>query len=113
MEDLLFEVLEKTGYPYFLQGSLAEDEEYPDHFFTFWNNDSSDVGHYDNKATSMVYDWELNFYSTDQEKVYSVLRETIEQLKEKGFIISGDGHSVSSDEPTHDGRGINILYRKN
>lgn len=113
MEDLFFDVLKETGYPYRLQGSLGAEEEYPDHFFTFWNNNSSDGGHYDNKASSVIYDWDLNFYSVDQEKVYTVLRETIEKLREKGFIISGDGYSVASDEPTHDGRGVNVLYRKN
>lgn len=112
MEELLFKVLEETGYPYMLQGSLLPEEEYPDNFFTFWNNDSSDVNHYDNKAAAIAYDYDVNFYSVDQEKVYTVLRETIEKLKEKGFIISGDGYSVQSDEPTHDGRGVNVLYRK-
>lgn len=112
MEDMLFEVLEEMGYPYMLQGSLSQDEAYPEHFFTFWNNNSSDGEHYDNKATSTIYDWDVNFYSVDQEKVYTVLRETIEKLKKKGFIISGDGYSVQSDEPTHDGRGVNVLYRK-
>lgn len=113
MEELFFEVLKETGYPYFLQGSLAQGEEYPDHFFTFWNNNSSDGSHYDNKVTSTIYEWDLNFYSIDPEKVYSVLRKTIKELREKGFIISGDGYSVASDEPTHDGRGVNVLYRKN
>lgn len=112
MEEMFFEVLKETGYPYMLQGSLLPEETYPDNFFTFWNNSSSDGGHYDNKAASVVYDWDLNFYSIDPEKVYTVLEETIQKLKEKGFIVSGVGYSVASDEPTHDGRGVNVLYRK-
>ena len=40
MEDLLIEILSDFGYPVMLQGSLADDEPYPDNFFTFYNNDS-------------------------------------------------------------------------
>ena len=40
MEDKLIEILEAFGVPVFLQGSLADDEPYPDSFFTFWNDDS-------------------------------------------------------------------------
>jgi hypothetical protein len=48
MEDLLIETLEAFGYPVILQGSLLPDEPYPDHFFTFWNNDSFGNSYYDN-----------------------------------------------------------------
>lgn len=112
MEDLLFSILDEFGYEYFEQGSLSATDDYPDHFFTHWNNDSSDGSHHDNRATSIIYDWDLNFYSCDPAMAYSVLREAITKLKQAGFIISGDGHSVASDEPTHTGRGVNILYRK-
>lgn len=110
MEDLLIEILGKFGYPVFLQGSLSEDKPYPDHFFTFWNNSSEDQSFYDNKSHSMFYDYDVNFYSINPEWVYTKLREAIVALKEAGFIISGDGYSLASDEPTHDGRGIHVYY---
>ena len=34
-------------------------------------------------------------------------------LKAAGFVIRGAGYSVMSDEPTHTGRGITVLYREN
>ena len=112
MEDKLIELLESFGYPVIRQGSLAESEPYPDNFFTFWNNDSSDGSHYDNEAASSVYDYDVNLYSNSPDNTYGKLREAIKLLKGEGFIISGDGYDVASDEDTHTGRGVNALYLK-
>ena len=110
MEDKLIELLETFGYPVILQGSLLPDEPYPDSFFTFWNNFSEGENYYDNDEKSTVYSYDVNFYSTNPELIYTKLREVKRLLKENGFIVSGDGHSVVSDEPTHDGRGIDVMY---
>ena len=112
MEDLLIEVLEGFNYPVILQGSLLPDDPYPDHFFTFWNNDSFGIAYYDNVEASTVFSYDVNFYSIDPEKVYTQLREAVTALKAAGFIVSGDGYSVGSDEPSYDGRGLNVLYRR-
>lgn len=112
MEDLLIETLETFGFPVRLQGSFLEDEPYPDHFFTFWNNDSSSGSFYDNDEHAILYDYSVNFYSVDPELVYSKLREAKTALKTAGFIVSGDGYSVVSDEPTHDGRGMNVQFSR-
>lgn len=110
MEDLLIQTLSSFGYPVMLQGSLLPNEPYPDNFFTFWNNDSSDGTHYDNAAASVLYSYEVNFYSNNPANVYDVLRAAITSLRAAGFVISGDGYSVASDEPTHDGRGVDVEY---
>jgi hypothetical protein len=112
VEDLLISTLETFGFPVMLQGSLLADEPYPDSFFTFWNASSSDGTHYNNTAVSIVYYYNVYFYSTDPARVYKVLRDAIAALKSVGFIISGDGFSVASDEPTHDGRGVNVEFLK-
>lgn len=110
MEDLLIEVLESFGYPVIQQGTLGPDEEYPEHFFTFWNNDSYDGSHYDNDSVSCIFDYDVNFYSVDPVMTYSELRKAKKELKSRNFIISGDGYTVASDEDTHTGRGMNVLY---
>ena len=110
MEDLLIETLETFGYPVMLQGSMLPDEPYPDSFFTFWNNASVGESYYDNSEVTTVFDYDVNFYSSDPEMVYSKLNEAIAALKTAGFIVSGEGYSVMSDEPTHDGRGVNVLF---
>lgn len=112
MEDLLIETLESIGYPVFLQGSLLPDAPYPDNFFTFWNNDSYGNSYYDNEEASTVFSYDVNFYSIDPELVYTKLREAVQALKGAGFIVSGDGHTVGVDDEAHDGRGIDVLYRR-
>ena len=93
-----------------LQGSMSDDATYPDAFFTFWNNDTSDDAYYDNAETQVIWDFDLNFYSNDPASVNSVFLQAKRLLKAVGFIIDGSGHDVLSDEPTHTGRGINLLY---
>lgn len=109
MKDEFIKILESFGFPVFQQGSLNKDEAYPESFFTFWNNESEDNEFYDNKENSYIWDFDLNFYSSDPNLVNTKLLEAKKKLKEKGFIIRGKGHDVASDEPTHTGRGINVL----
>lgn len=109
MKKLLIETIQSLGYPIFLQGSLSKEEAYPDTFFTFWNNDSIDVEFYDNEAFSTVWDFDLNVYSNKPSLVNTLLLEAKKLLKQKGFIVNGKGYDVGSDEPTHTGRGINVL----
>ena len=110
VKELLVTLLESYGYPVFLQGTLHEDEAYPDSFFTYFNNDTYDRVHYDNDALDWVWDFDVNFYSTDVVLVNTKLLEAIALLRENGFIISGKGYDVMSDEPTHTGRGVNALF---
>ncbi len=109
MKDLLIQVLESFGYPIFQQGSLGKDEAYPESFFTFWNNDSFDGEFYDNVEHKTTWNFDLNFYSIDPELVNNKLLEAKKLLKQNGFIVNGKGYDVVSDEPTHTGRGINVL----
>ena len=113
MEDLLIDIVSKFGYPVLRQGSLAPDDPYPEHFFTFWNNSSDGDGFYDNSETRTIWDFDLNFYSVNPLLTYSKLIDAKTELKNAGFIVSGKGYDVATDEPTHTGRGINILYIEN
>ena len=110
MEDKLIGILETFGYPVVRQGSLGPDEEYPDSFFTFWNNDSPDHAHYDNAEYGTEWDFDVNFYSIDPEKTYQVLADARIKLKQNKWIIPGKGYDVASDEVTHTGRGMRVFY---
>lgn len=112
MEDLILSILCGLGYPICRQGSLAENAPYPDHFFTFWNNAADGDSFYNNDETAIVWDYDLNFYSIDPNMTSAKLIEAKALLKKAGFIVTGAGHDVASDEPTHTGRGINIFYRQ-
>ena len=110
MKDALIKILEKYGWPVVLQGSLAHDEAYPPSFFTFWNNETNDGSHYNNRAVSYIWDFTIYFYSTDPELANSIPLQVLTDLKSSGWIVNGKGYDVPSDEPTHTGRAIDVLY---
>lgn len=112
MEELLISTLEALGYPVKLQGSILPDEPYPDSFFTFWNDSADGSSFYSNNEGAILWAYSLNFYSVDDLLINAKLLEAKALLKEAGFIVSGAGYSVASDEPTHSGRGIEVLFRQ-
>ena len=92
------------------QGTLAPNKAYPARFFTFWNTSTQDRKHYDNAASGFVWEVDVNFYSSDRMDVYSTLEAAREELLQAGWKISGKGHAVASDTPTHTGRGFTAVY---
>ena len=112
MDKLLIDTLEPLGYPVKLQGSLAPKGRYPDHFFTYWNDSADGDSFYSNEEGAIVWAYSLNFYSKKPLLVNSTLLTAKTLLKEAGFIVTGAGYAVASDEPTHTGRGITVLYRQ-
>lgn len=110
MKEELIRLLRTFGYPVQLQGSLAKDEAYPQSFFTFWNNSSDDGSHYDNEAVKYIWDFTVSFYSTDPALTNTVILEAKRLLKANGWIVGGKGYDVPSDEATHTGRAIDVLF---
>lgn len=113
MKENLIGLLSTFGYPVRLQGSLAADEIYPKSFFTFWNNSADDGSHYDNDAINYIWDFTINFYSTDPTLVNSILLQVKALLKANGWIVPGKGYDVPSDEISHTGRAIDAIYIEN
>lgn len=112
MEDLLISIISTLGYPVRRQGSLLPDEEYPNHFFTFWNDSADGTSYYSNNEQCIIWQYSINFYSDDPNIVMSKLLEAKAALKKAGWIVNGAGYDIPSDEPTHTGRGIVTLYRQ-
>ena len=110
MKEALINVLESFGYPVYLQGSLEKDEPYPESFFTFWNTETRDGSYYNDDAISYIWDFSVNFYSSNPTLVNTILADAIALLKSSGWIISGVGYDVPSDEATHTGRGVDVIY---
>lgn len=110
MKTELISLLETFGYPVFLQGSLNKNDPYPESFFTFWNSTTDDGSHYNDDAINCIWDFSVNFYSSSPILVNAVLADAVTLLKSHGWIISGVGYDVTSDEPTHTGRGVDVLY---
>ena len=101
---------EFKNYPVYLQGSMSDTEAYPQSFFTYWNNDTSDSAFYDNSESETIWDFDLNFYSSDPTTVNTTLITAKSALRAVGFICQGAGYDVVSDEKTHTGRGMNISF---
>lgn len=110
MEDALVTILSSLKYPVYRQGSMANDETYPDTFITFWNNASPDHSHYDNGEYGTAWDFSIYVYSCDPSLTYSVLMDARTALKSAGWVCPSKGFDVSSDEPTHIGRGLEVFY---
>lgn len=110
MEDNLISLLESLGYPVMRQGSLGENQAYPDTFLTFWCN--SDDGHsfYDDETVSAVSEYSVFCYSTSPSLAYSVLDSARALLKQNGWIITQRGADAASDEITHIGRQMSVQY---
>ena len=110
MKDALITLLSTYAFPVFEQGTLNSDDDYPESFFTFWNPAADCVSFYDNDEHQIEWRFELNFYSSDPELVNIKLLQAKQLLKQNGWIASGAGHDVASDEITHTGRGMPVMY---
>lgn len=108
MKDELLEIIERFGYPIYLQGSMSEDEEYPKSFFTYFNFQTEEMLEYDNDASAIYWMFVVAFYSDEPELVNTKLVELRRALKDEGWFVNGVGNDVKSDEPTHTGRALEV-----
>lgn len=113
MKDKLTSVLESLKYPYFQQGTMNKEEGYPDSYFTFKNMSTSGDGFYNNEEHKTIWLFIVAFYSNNPDLVEKELLNAKKKLKENGFIASGKGYDVDSDEPTQTGRGIAVKIIEN
>lgn len=110
MELALIEILESFKYPVFRQGTMGEHDVYPETFITFWCNDSPDNAYYDNDGYGTSWSFSVYIYSADPELAYTLTNEVREALKTDGWKVPSKGYDVSSGEPTHVAKGLDILY---
>ena len=106
MEDTLITILESFKYPVFRQGSLSDSDPYPETFITFWCNASPDHSHYDNSEYGTAWDFGVYTYSSDPSTCYTLTANIRTALKAAGWIVPSQGFDVTSDEPSHIGRGL-------
>lgn len=100
---------EAFDVPVIQQGSLSDDDTYPDDFFAFWNSNSSSSDFYDNTKNAIIWEFELNFYSNNPEHTNACLLIAAQVMEAHGWIIDGEGYDVVSDEETHTGRGFTMV----
>ncbi len=110
MDSALSTILESFKFPVYRQGSMSNDTAYPETFITFWQSDSYDHTHYNNAEYGIEWSYTVNIYSSNPDTKFSLLSEVIEALKAAGWIISGRGYDVASDEKSHSGKGFECKY---
>lgn len=113
-KDILISALVELGYEdaktIFQHGSMSKDEPYPDTFFTYWNDETEDKLFRDNRPDNTEWIFTLSCYSYNPFTLEEEFNKAIQKLKTKGFIINGKGADAISDEPTHTGRDIRLIY---
>jgi len=111
----LYELFKQLGYDkrYFRQGSLIDDN-WPEHFFTFWKLSPSTLLYRDNKLKTYSLDLVIYFYSNDSEFVYTEMDRFIEEAKKAKFIVEGKPYDAPSGRTDYFGQLINIrkLYKE-
>ena len=107
MREDLIKILEATGYPASMQGTIGE---YPESFYTFWNYETPET-YYDNTPVNAIWGFWIYFFSTDPALVESETSAVIARLRAAGWTVAGRGEDALSDEPTHTGRRLTI-YKK-
>lgn len=113
MNEELVNLLSTFGYPVIQQGSMGEDEAYPDSLFTFYNIDTPDDGFYDNNPTRSIWTYYIYFYSNDPLLVNTKLREVTDLLRKNKWIVNQrNGYDIESDVDTHSGRYTTVYYIK-
>lgn len=112
----LFELFEEMGFRnaegFFRQGSLST-ENYPPEFFTFWNVATPQESHYDNELRRFNEYVQVGFYTTNAERIYSVMDEIIEKAKQRtGFTIAALPQDADSGKDNYFGRVCFIRIQK-
>lgn len=108
--DRIYDTLISLGLPVFLQGSLGENEPYPEKFITYWISDSEDESHYDDRVHTVIWYATIIFYSRDMLEIADFSKQIRNLLEEAGFIPQGKGNLIPSDEPGWVGYGVDFVY---
>ena len=89
LKQLIINTLQAAfDFPVFQLGTIEPNAELPADYFTF-RIDSSDDVNFDNDAALTAWDININYFSTDPEKV--------------AFIPQGRGYDLISDTPDYSG----------
>ena len=109
----IYKDLEKTGLDVWQQGAVPEDM--PESYITVWNDSSSDNINADNRTKSIVYQFTVIYYTTDERTIYTKFEEIASLLKEKNYIYSGMGFDIESGVENYSARCIEVskIERRN
>lgn len=107
--DLLVSTLETLNFPVFMQGTFS-GAEYPESFITYIVDSYDDRAHYDDAPDSWTFSATVIFYSRDPAKLFSIPAEIRTTLQNAGFIPTGKGYNIFSDDPNFTGWTNEYLF---
>lgn len=110
MKDLLIQTLSALGYDVILQGSLAENEPYPESFITFTTISSPETVHLDDNPHGTQWQYSVIFYTSNPALMSTVPIQIYNAMRGAGFVPQGKGFDIPSDEPTHTGWANEYYY---
>lgn len=110
MIQTLIDLLKTLDLNVYQQGSFTKTEDYDDHFFTFWNDDSYGTRFYDNKEIRTGWRFTIYYYATDPAVCLDMILKAKDLLIKNGWIVSGKGRDIASDSEYHSGRMIEIYF---
>lgn len=113
MKDKLISVLETFGFPVYLNGTLNDEDDHPDSYFTFWNYQTENDRFYNNVCIRTVWGFWVYFYSTDPEAVNTIPLRAAEKLRAEGWIVEDHGEDTRTKETTHTGRILSCRFIEN
>lgn len=113
MKEQLIEILETICPNVYLQGTLAENAEYPESFITFWTNYTDDNSFYDDNPHNEIWNFTIIFYSSNPTLVGTKPAAIRAALKNAGFIPQGKGHDIPSDNPEFTGWAMDFIVKEN
>ena len=108
VEGKLISFLESFTFPVYRQGSVSEN--YPDNFFTFWEDEEEGNSFYDNLTVDVSYTFTVYFYSINPVNTYSYIHQARNLLKQNGWTVINRGYDVDSGKPSHTGRAFDVVY---
>lgn len=112
MDDLLISLLETLADDVIKQGTLDVEEYPPNTFFTYFNWQNPRDKYYDNKHRSVVYYYQIQFYSKDIKVVDDILVRTIELLESNGFNIEEEPIDSYSDLQNYTCKSFEVNIEK-
>ena len=107
----IYKDLEETGLKVWKQGTVPDDM--PDSYITVWNDDSEDNLNVDNKTKRVEYSFTVIYYTKDWESLYTRFESIISLLKEKGYVIDGQGFDIDSGLDDYDARCVEVSKIEN
>lgn len=104
----LKDIFELIDVPIYRQGSLADDEEYPDETFcTYWMRADDLDDWYDNRPRKRKIVCDINIYSND----YDTMSQKIQKIRDdciENDIVTSSIRDLASDDANYTGQGITV-----